>query len=540
MEALAIVVATSAGGRRLARLVEKARVLSAAAGAPSVIALHGRAARAPRPACDGDVRLVVHATAGGAGAALVTGVRCARAARCLLADDELCLDARLVLEHRRPPGGAHDVVTVGDLVPRLPDGRAVPAGDDLLCVFALQGARQACVPRAGLAALREDETLDDPVAAYRLARRLQAAGTRFVPVDTPVPAGGRDRGARERGRAAARLYAEDPTTLAASGLGNFRQVPVGRLLIRRALAAVPGTARGTAALARAVPAPPLADALRRVGADALFWRGARGVLEAETWRRVKSSAVILMYHAFTPDPKAASRYVLPARRLAGQLIALRALRRHVMPLEAYVRLRQAHALAPARTVVLTIDDGYADVYDVAAPILAGHVCPATVFVVSGLVGGRAGWPRADSRNDRPLRGRRLADWQRIREGVQAGLDVGAHTRSHPPLTRLGAEAAAEEIAGSRRELGERLQRAVTLFAYPHGDEDARVRGLVAEAGFDAACTSRGGSNGPCEPLTALRRVEVRGDERLWRFAATLLLARRLRVRTGRRRRERDA
>jgi peptidoglycan/xylan/chitin deacetylase (PgdA/CDA1 family) len=236
---------------------------------------------------------------------------------------------------------------------------------------------------------------------------------------------------------------------------------------------------------------------------------------------MKSDVTILMYHAFAADGEPASQYVLPGRELARQLVALRALRRRVIPPDSYISLRESHALPPARAVVITIDDGYEDVYGIAAPILAAHGCSAIVFVVSGRVGQRAEWTP-----DGPLRDRPLASWQRLREGLGAGLDVGAHSRTHPRLTQLSDEAAAEEIGGSRRELGEGLGRTVTLFAYPHGDEDRRTQRLVTGAGFSAACTSRGGQNGPCEPLERLRRVEIRGDQGLLRFVLAVMVGRR--------------
>jgi peptidoglycan/xylan/chitin deacetylase (PgdA/CDA1 family) len=521
MQAISIVFATTATGRRLAGLMRVARELSAVGGAPSVVVAYGRAARTREPIDRGDVHVVVHAADDRPGAALLAGARHAQAERCLLVDDELQLDEAIIRAHRlgQPDG---DVVTIGCVTPGLPDGGLVTGTPDPLLAFAMQGGRNACLPRAPLLRLAGDQGLDEPVAAYRIAQQLRAHGIPLVCVEgaavRELPSAAR---ARARGRAAARLYAEDPATLQQSGLGRFKQGSLRQIMLRRALVGVPGVARGIHLFASAIPGSALRAELRLLTSDALFWRTARSLIDRETWGRMKSDVTILMYHAFATEGEAASWYVLPGRRLARQLLALRLLRRRVLPLDAYIELRESHRLPPPRTVVITIDDGYEDVYRVAAPILAAHRCPATVFAVSSQVGQRASWTA-----DGPLHDRPLASWQQLRDGLSAGLDVGAHSRTHPRLTELTDEAAAEEIAGSRRELAEGLQRPVRFFAYPHGAEDAGICRLVADAGFAAACSSRGGRNGPTEPLTRLRRVEIRGNQGVLRFVCAVFLGRR--------------
>ncbi len=76
-----------------------------------------------------------------------------------------------------------------------------------------------------------------------------------------------------------------------------------------------------------------------------------------------------------------------------------------------------------------------------------------------------------------------------------GIDIGAHTLSHPQLATQLVDVQRHEIAGSREHLQALLDREVSLFAYPYGDAqafDATTKRLVAEAGFDAACAVRAG------------------------------------------------
>lgn len=85
-------------------------------------------------------------------------------------------------------------------------------------------------------------------------------------------------------------------------------------------------------------------------------------------------------------------------------------------------------------------------------------------------------------------------WTELRGLVEEGLEIGAHTRSHPLLTRLRPAAAREEITGSRRDLVSELWRAPRAFCYPGGYHDERVVSMVREAGYDVAFTMLDGHN----------------------------------------------
>jgi peptidoglycan/xylan/chitin deacetylase (PgdA/CDA1 family) len=261
----------------------------------------------------------------------------------------------------------------------------------------------------------------------------------------------------------------------------------------------------------------------RLLARACYWRGVRKSRPgAEAWRALTGGTPILMYHAIGRDGERASRYVVPAKRFAAQMGWLSRRGYTVVGLGAYARLRAAHELVPGRTLVLTFDDGYADNAELAAPVLERLGFSATVFVVSARVGGEHDW--ADERHaGTELAGRPLASWDQLARLRDAGIEIGAHTRTHPSLCDVDAERAADEIAGSRRDLEQRLGTPVTTFAYPYGEHDDEVVTMVESAGFAAACTVRPGLNRARTPLLRLRRAEVRGSESLVRFALAVRL-----------------
>jgi peptidoglycan/xylan/chitin deacetylase (PgdA/CDA1 family) len=150
-------------------------------------------------------------------------------------------------------------------------------------------------------------------------------------------------------------------------------------------------------------------------------------------------------------------------------------------------------------VALTFDDALESFGTVAAPLLLEAGLPVTAFVVSDRVGGTNRWADGDAGAvpEFPLLG-----WDRLRELAEAGVELGAHTRTHADLTRLDAAASREEMEGSVRRIEEATGRRPRSFAYPFGwYHDASVE--AARDLFDLACTAE---LRPLEPGTDPFRV----------------------------------
>ncbi|MGB5774782.1 MAG: polysaccharide deacetylase family protein [Sedimenticolaceae bacterium] len=207
-----------------------------------------------------------------------------------------------------------------------------------------------------------------------------------------------------------------------------------------------------------------------------------------------------------------------------------------------------------RSLSITFDDGYADNYTAALPVLETFEAPATFFVATDFLDGGRMWndsiietfrrlPEGEYEFDLPDSPVvRLSDWDSRRTAAaltirawkhlphaerQARVDalarrvsglptdlmmsieqlramagspwatVGGHTRSHPILTTLPEDQAREEIAGGKEDLQGWLQREVELFAYPNGkhgrDYAATHAELVKKAGFRAAVATDWGA-----------------------------------------------
>jgi len=159
------------------------------------------------------------------------------------------------------------------------------------------------------------------------------------------------------------------------------------------------------------------------------------------------------------------------------------------------------------TLSITLDDGYRDNFEVAAPILRRLKLPATFFVVSGFMGTQTVAPW-DSRLQ-PQPG--WMDWDQLRSLISQGFEIGSHTESHVDLGTADAERVRSDLDVSRRKLQERLDRPVKLFAYPFGARiniSERSRALVREAGFSCCLSCCGGVNGRGTNPFAMNRIPV--------------------------------
>lgn len=239
--------------------------------------------------------------------------------------------------------------------------------------------------------------------------------------------------------------------------------------------------------------------------------------------------VILGYHRVAEDPSDPYENCVSPAAFRSQIEVLARVAR---PVSLSALLEEPHG-GPGR-VALTFDDGYVDFALEVLPILRESGVPATLFVVSGAIGRDDYWwdrladLRADIAGTREFQGiheelasldperrdTRLREMAHRNGGASAAptvvgngprrpmtaselqavardplVEIGAHSRSHPRLARLGGRRLIGEIQGSGTDLAELLGRPVSHFAYPHGSHSRRVRQSVKAAGFTAACAS---------------------------------------------------
>ncbi len=163
----------------------------------------------------------------------------------------------------------------------------------------------------------------------------------------------------------------------------------------------------------------------------------------------------------------------------------------------------------SKTAVITFDDGYADNFTVALPILRRYGFVATVFLVSDYVGTNQIYPwdtpKIQTYTDRHHY--RVLNWDEVGEMLACGVEMGSHTCTHRELVPLAVADRWDEILRSRHFLEQKLDREVVSFSYPRGDIDNQVIPMVAQAGYRCGVITPPRTGIPFSPYT-LRRIGV--------------------------------
>ena len=214
---------------------------------------------------------------------------------------------------------------------------------------------------------------------------------------------------------------------------------------------------------------------------------------------------ILYYHYIrvNPNPRDRVGFSLstPPAMFRAQMQYLADHGFHVISLHEAVVAGKNHRGLPSRPVVLTFDDGYADFFTAAVPILQSHGFTATSFVISGRMG----------------RGGFMTPSQVVAaDGM--GFTIGAHTVDHVALAAQPAARAVWEMMQSKLALEELLGHPIVDFAYPYGSFNQYDMAQAKTLGFETAVSTLYGSVHSAGQLFELSRMRIGGGLPLGDFA----------------------
>ena len=204
-----------------------------------------------------------------------------------------------------------------------------------------------------------------------------------------------------------------------------------------------------------------------------------------------------------------SWFYIPEKTFAGHLRFLKDNNWNVIDVPAFLAGLRAFEKLPERAVLLTFDDGYRSVREVALPWLRRFGYPAVSFVSTGYIGGCSTFDRGDEPEEP------ICDWEDLRELQQQGISIQSHGVTHRGFSSLGPEEQEEELTRSKVVLEAQLGNRVEVFAFPYGDnggnppESAKT---LEKVGFRAACVYGGGPNPlPVADTYRLTRVAMGPD-----------------------------
>ena len=192
---------------------------------------------------------------------------------------------------------------------------------------------------------------------------------------------------------------------------------------------------------------------------------------------------ILMYHSISSHATDRfKRFTVPSALFDEQVAYMQRNGYTSMTVTQYRNVITQGAMLPERPVILTFDDGFADFYSDALPVLRRYNFVATLYVTTSFVNGTSRWLRREGETERPM-----LNWDQLKEIAAYGIECGAHTHCHSQLDTLSASSAKMEIIQSKLLLEHQLGVQVESFAYPYGYYTARVKRQVKEAGYTSAC-----------------------------------------------------
>jgi len=466
--------------------------------------------------------------------ALNRGIREADGRYCLFIDDDIAATPQLVAEHLQAQHQYPNTVAIGQITLATPSdadwyANAFAQGwrdhYDLLSQEAYGPTWEDCysgnmsAPREVLLAC--GGFAEEMMRGFDLefANRLEKQGCSFVYVPNALGCQDEQKGfwelsqdAEKSGKADVMLFQKDRRMLS-QALASFPQGSWRKLLLHRLLLKLHIPPGFLELIGRPIKNPARKYSWFSAIQKYCYWRGVRQVIGTTgLWQQLISGTPILMYHAICLPHEPAGPFVMRASHFAKQMTWLKRLGYHPISLTQFLICKRDNQLPPARSVVITFDDGYADNYTYAFPILHQYDIPGTIFLVSDLIGSTNNWD-----HEGQLGGRPLMSWSQIRDMHGQGIHFGAHSRTHPALTAISSLQAESEIIGSRKLLESKLGVPVNFFAYPYGEYDPSIQAMVQDAGFMASCTINTGLNTLITPTLLLRRAEVQGTDSFIRF-----------------------
>ena len=227
----------------------------------------------------------------------------------------------------------------------------------------------------------------------------------------------------------------------------------------------------------------------------------------------KAQVVVLCYHRL--EGKAGGALSIEPALFAEHMQKIKDSGATVISMQDFLAWRRGEKSIPAKSILITLDDGYVSECDVGVPILKKYGFPATFFIYTNYVN----------------TGGKSMTWAQLTELRDAGFEIGCHTVSHQDLRHKPAKWPGDyeswlkdELERSKKIIEDNLGVHCATFAYPLGFHNEKVHEAVKAAGYEAAFTVYGARLGhTTNPLTFGRydvTAKMPGNQDVFTVAVT--------------------
>ena len=225
----------------------------------------------------------------------------------------------------------------------------------------------------------------------------------------------------------------------------------------------------------------------------------KGGIQADGYQVVP----ILCYHRF--DKNCKSKLCMPEHLFEEQIQTLKKNDFSIITSQMLLDFLEYREALPARSAMITIDDGYRSTYDIAFPILKKYGYTATIYVYTDFVGVS----------------KSSLTWDHLKEMKSNGFEIGSHTVSHSDLTKkleaetdnMYLERIDRELAISKQIIDSKLNQNTIALAYPYGRYNNIVQEIARRAGYQTAVTVKFDGNPFFADSMALNRWQILSNDK---------------------------
>ena len=207
-------------------------------------------------------------------------------------------------------------------------------------------------------------------------------------------------------------------------------------------------------------------------------------------KSTSKSLAILSYHKIGRSPENwESWFYIPEETFVDHLNFIQNEGWKVIDLSTFLLgLRNPECL-PERAILLTFDDGYRSLCEIALPWLRQYAFLAIVFMPTDYIGGQNDFDHGMEPDEA------MCDWDHLRELERGGVSIQSHGASHSRFSTLSQRQQKEELLQSKKVLENNLGNSVEVIAFPYGDcgnNPKEMKGMLERVGYRAACLYGGG------------------------------------------------
>jgi peptidoglycan/xylan/chitin deacetylase (PgdA/CDA1 family) len=225
---------------------------------------------------------------------------------------------------------------------------------------------------------------------------------------------------------------------------------------------------------------------------------------------------ILMYHHLESGAPSGYPYSIPVATFERHLNDIQRWGYQTITFHELFEALSGKGTLPSRPVIISFDDAYTSVSELAIPLLRARAMKATIFAIADFIGRTNEWDTAQGMPELAL-----MDSQLLKSALADGMELGSHTCTHPNLTKVCDSQQEDEISRSKLQLEAEFGQAIEAFCYPYGGHTQQMQPMLERSGYRGAVSIFSNEPDVTGHPYQMRRVYPHAADSSWRFRLKL-------------------